>query len=429
MIHQTSWKVCQNISYSQQRQKVLADRYRDQLIGPLCRAIVLQSEQGMLLVLNSSPHGAEAMLREDFRVRRSAITAANLIMLWFPQGLPAVLGSLGLCGNTRGQREALQLMANTANLPLLGSLTQGMAYASMFSRPKDHYLATAALLLELDCAVPVCGPSLDLNMPIVAHNDGSLIPGIVQHLANRRRRLREYAKEHLDVCDCELPGLFEVELAGKPLDGPDASRVWEALEMQGTTPPEALNPWLKGWSCENNGKPWAYRDCTSAETAEELFREGFALDQMVLSSAHNFSRGLSNTFEFGVWLQARCKRATLEAMVKQPRGVSGQRVQHVLAAFSVDLTSIFHDLDRDPIPRTPDIPPVSTLHLGTDGRGVVPVADDCQCHCSSHGCTMLTSMITQMLIAMYIENSLRQETEHMWILDTTLDFLLWFARC
>ena len=390
-----------------------------------------------MLHLLSDDRGLSVKLQEEFWVGQRHVTAADLIMLWFPLGATAVLDVRPCPKDWAGRQERIQAFQTAATLPLIWSLVQGFHRCHRSKRPTNGYLATITSVLDLDCAMPTAlwrfinqewpGLSLCYTVSTGPHNaeSSTILALCASHLANRRRRLTKMARQHLDQQDLQLLGLHHSSLSDI-LDGKGASNAWQALRTKGLRPPLALYPGV-GTKVLEEFEEWSvYETCRSYELAEILFQAGHTPDKMVLAWAESPATTPFWNAAFVAWLLRRCAYDTLKYSAPCEKVIPGKLNVHLLSAnfgLLVARDLRFHSTLRRMVFRGLPLPHPQPRVLI---EGCPKWADECICSCTMHGCTPFTDFINQAV--RHIAQARSWKAVNDLACEESLAWVLWFAE-
>lgn len=291
--------------------------------------------------------------------------AFDLAALWFPESVTAMARELDQGAGTVFH---LQTLADASSWDILSSLSVGLQGSSSSGSPTEHYVGAIEIVLHLDRPI-----LWDLEIAAATSSfPVGILTTVALGLADRRRRLYQFAKTHLPEVEleqfcCPISGLLDQH----------AREVLEMLESRLQVVPEYLRPSSATW------RSGVYTYVTSSIAADALYHAGFRPDDFVLAylgEAHPRHQGRITMMALPDWLILHCDTTTLMTPLTANQGPS-KYVGHRLAGkFGYG----YYDGYEAPSSHVPALKRIISLNH---------IVDSCECACSSTGCTPLGSFL------------------------------------
>lgn len=348
-------------------------------VNHVLQAVVLKSATAVEHELRQSGISAfRGRLESGWGGPEPVFSILDLMFFWFPGAIAIILG-LRADGN---QAKALEDLLTICTQPFLALLVEGLRCAHFMRQDIEPYVEVIELVLALDC--PVIWTNNLRNDIARIGTPSSVAKSIVTHLSDRRRRLCDFANDHL--LPWEKP-LFQPFLASGLVDA-GSSRLTQTMDSRGQTIPAAIRP-LHGTesikSSDDDENEWVYGDLGSEAVAELLYASGFRPDDMLTAwSQQPHPTGcVSRILWFSPWLWQHCSMETLTRPLLFER-LAGQRMFHVLSG---NLGARVKPL---PWPTSSSL--VQALRRLLANHGDFQDPDECRCGCSVSGCTAITSL-------------------------------------
>lgn len=247
-------------------------------IGPLCQAVILRSESKVAQILEAGI----STWNEPFLSEATDIRARDLAAMWFPEIVSVTIRQ------TFDSETRLDLFRLSSSPPSQYPLVE-LAFNIGWKHGRTHGKASEdayqdLIQLALDTDYPIAFDMLERL------DDDAIAPVIINHLANRRQRLREHAIRYLSKAESDALELFDARLIDER-----HVEVNQALERRGIDVPNALTSYRRPWS---EGRS-VYRNAWhSATLSEALGNAGFDPERFIRiegSSRHFFHACLQET--------------------------------------------------------------------------------------------------------------------------------------